>query len=129
MFNLKLRQIFSSLEGQTAILFQYHRWDNTLFLQTHINSTGKTYLVFKNCVYFELKTALILDEVTVNPEENNTILQDRHGKTIVKYSDLEVWNDDQFRAYSRNLYKKITDEKRYGIRKPITCIEELYKEK
>lgn len=125
MYEAKLVDQLTGVAGNKAILFRYDRWDKLLFLEVDIESGTKVFLVCHNCLFFEIDRIVFLDKVIMIQDVETLTLSNPSQHFLVKCSSVELWDREKFDAYDLNLYNKLGEEKRYGIRKPIFSLEDL----
>ncbi|MDY6938973.1 MAG: hypothetical protein SWY16_15035 [Cyanobacteriota bacterium] len=114
---LKLLQKFPSLINQTAYLFQYHRWNRSLYLTINQNSAQTQYLVFNCCSFWEVDRIVSLNKIQTIYDSDKLILIAPEQHFQVQCISVELWNRDRFSSIDLDLTIKLGLDKRYGIRR------------
>lgn len=125
---IKFTDNFPSLATRTASLFRYDRWDKLVLIEVNINFNEKRlFLAFYNCQYLEIDNNMNIniDKIKILHDLDTLIIQEPSSHFLLKCNSIELWDEDKFEAYDFELYAKLGEEKRYGLRKPIFSIEEL----
>lgn len=102
--------------------------DKLLLLEVNINiKEQRLFLAFYNCQFLEFNnyTDVSIDKMRILQDLETLIINEPSSHFSLKCSSIELWDENKFKEYDKELYVKLGEEKRYGVRKPILSIEEL----